>query len=75
MSPGAGDTNDWCIINHDLAFIASWAKKWLVDFNPIKTVAMLFSLRPVDYLLSLIFVINFVENHKHLGVTFFCNGQ
>ena len=66
------------VINHDLAFISSWAKKWLVDFNPIKTVAMLFSLRPVDYLLSLNFnntVINFVENHKHLGVTFSCNGQ
>ena len=29
-------------INHDLAFIASWAKKCLVDFNPIKTVAMFF---------------------------------
>ena len=66
------------VINHDLAFISSWAKKWLVDFNPIKTVAMLFSLRPVDYLLSLNFnntVINFVENHKHLGITFSCNGQ
>ena len=49
-----------------------------MDFNPIKTVAMLFSLRPVDYLLSLNFnntVINFVENHKHFGVTFSCNGQ
>ena len=52
--------------------------KWLEDFNPIKTVAMLFSLRPVDNLLSLNFnntVINFEENHKHLGVTFSCNGQ
>ena len=66
------------IINHDLAFIASWAKKWLVDFNPIKTVAMLFSLRPVDYLPTFIFDntnISFVDNHKHLGVTFSCNGQ
>ena len=66
------------IINHDLAFIASWAKTWLVDFNPIKTVAMLFSLRPVDYLPTFIFDntnISFVDNHKHLGVTFSCNGQ
>ena len=66
------------IINHDLAFIASWAKKWLVDFNPIKTVAMLFSLRPVDYLPTFIFDntnISFVDNHKHLCVTFSCNGQ
>lgn len=39
---------------------------------------MLFSPRPVDYLPSLNFNntnINFVENHKHLGVTFSCNGQ
>ena len=66
------------VINHDLALIAAWAKKWLVDFNPIKTVAMLFSLRPVDYLPSLNFNntdISFVENHKHLGITFPCNGQ
>ena len=49
-----------------------------MDFNPIKTVAMLFSLRPVDFLPSLNFnstIINVVENHKHLGVTFSCNGQ
>ena len=49
-----------------------------MDFNPIKTVAMLFSLRPVDFLPSLNFnntIINFVENHKHRGVTFSCNGQ
>ena len=39
---------------------------------------MLFSLRHVDYLPSLNFNntnINFVENHKHLGITFSCNGQ
>ena len=49
------------VINYDLAFIALWAK----------TFTILFSLRPVDYLLSLNFnntLINFVENHKHLGV-------
>ena len=38
------------IIYHDLALISNWAKKWLVDFNPIKTVAILFTLRPLDYL-------------------------
>ena len=66
------------IINHDLAFIAAWAKKWLVDFNPIKTVAMLFSFRPIEHFPLLNFnntAINFVENHKHLGVTLSCNGQ
>ena len=60
------------VINHDLALISVWAKKSLVDFNPIKTVAMLFTLRPADYLPSLNFnntIINFVESHKQLGIT------
>ena len=58
--------------------MAAWAKKWLVYFNPTKTVAMLFSLRPIEHLPLLNFnntAINFVENHKHLGVTLSCNGQ
>ena len=38
------------IINHDLVLISAWAKKWLVDFNPIKTVAIIFTLRPLDFL-------------------------
>ena len=66
------------VINHDLSLISEWAKKWLVDFNPIKTVAMLFSLRPIDALPLLNFnnsIIDFVESHKHLGITFSCNGQ
>ena len=66
------------VINHDLSLISEWARKWLVDFNPIKTVAMLFSLRPIDALPLLNFnnsIIDFVENHKHLGITFSCNGQ
>ena len=66
------------IINHDLGLISVWAKKWLVDFNPIKTVAMLFTLRPLDFLPILNFndsIINFVESHKHLGITLTFNGQ
>ena len=58
--------------------ISVWAKKWLVDFNPIKTVAMLFTLRPLDFLPILNFndsIINFVESHKHLGITLTFNGQ
>ena len=58
--------------------ISEWATKWLVDFNPIKTVAMLFSLRPIDVLPLLNFNnnnIDFVESHKHLGITLSCNGQ
>ena len=66
------------VINHDLALISIWAKKWLVDFNPIKTVAMLFTLRPLDFIPTFSFnniLINFVENHKHLGLTLSYNGQ
>ena len=66
------------IINHDLGLISVWAKKWLVDFNPIKTVAMLFTLRPLDFLPILNFndsIINFVESHKHFGITLTFNGQ
>ena len=49
-----------------------------MDFNPIKTVAMLFTLRPLDFLPLLDFnntIINFVESHKHLGITLAYNGQ
>ena len=66
------------IINHDLGLISVWAKKWLVHFNPIKTVAMLFTLRPLDFLPILNFndsIIKFVESLKHLGITLTFNGQ
>ena len=36
------------IISHDLNIISSWAKQWLVTFNPQKTEAILFSLKTVD---------------------------
>ena len=52
--------------------------EWLVEFNPIKTVAILFSLRPIDVLPLLNFnnsIIDFVESQKHLGITFSCNDQ
>ena len=51
---------------------------WLVDFKPVKTEALLFSLKPVEYIPSLNFndtEIKFVESYKHLGVTFTHNGQ
>ena len=66
------------IINHDLNLISSWAKQWLVTFNPQKTEAIFFSLKKVDELPKLIFQntnVTFVENHKHLGITFSQNGQ
>jgi hypothetical protein len=66
------------ILNHDLNLISIWAKTWLVDFNPNKTEAMLFSFNNNDVKPKLKFedtYINFVENHKHLGVTISTNGQ
>ena len=61
------------IVNHDLRFLTSWSKQWLVSFNPNKTEAILFSLKPTEIMPNLVFddiIIKFVDNHKHLGVTF-----
>ena len=30
------------ILNHDLVLVSEWARKWLVNFNPNKTLALLF---------------------------------
>ena len=65
-------------INHDLRIISAWAKQWLVDFNPAKTEAILFSLfdhvqNPQRYFDNIL--INFVDNHKHLGVTLSHDGN
>jgi len=39
------------IVNHDLYQINLWAKNWLVDFNPQKTEAILFTTQKMfDYL-------------------------
>ena len=66
------------IFNHDLALISAWAKQWLVTFNPSKTEAILFSLRQNNHTPSLFFentLNEFVESHKHLGVTLSSNGN
>ena len=66
------------IINHDLQLLTSWAKQWLVTFNPLKTEAVLFTLIKLDFLPQLVFdniTISFVDSHKDLGVTFSSNGQ
>ena len=66
------------IINHDLQMMSNWAKQWLVTFNPLKTEAVLFTLKKLDFFPHLIFdnvVINFVDSHKHLGVTISSNDQ
>ena len=71
-------TNVKEILNHDLALISAWAKQWLVTFNPSKTEAILFSLRQNNNTSSLFFentLNEFVESHKHLGVTLSSNGN
>ena len=59
------------ILNHDLVLISEWSRKWLVNFNPNKKVAMLFSYLSSGDCSHLTFDdvnIN-VPNHKHLGLT------
>ncbi|MCG7882888.1 MAG: hypothetical protein JAY96_15005, partial [Candidatus Thiodiazotropha endolucinida] len=66
------------ILNHDLSVILLWAKQWLVTFNPLKTEAIMFSLKRNYAMPNLRFDntdIEFVDSHKHLGVTLSCNGQ
>ena len=66
------------ILNHDLIMISHWAKQWLVTFNLSKTVAMFFTSKRNNQLPNLIFNdvrINFVDNHKHLGLTLSSNGK
>ena len=65
------------ILNHDLKFISVWAEQWRVDFNPNKTEAIYFSCTDIDKP-NLIFnniSVAFVENYKHLGLTFSYNGK
>ena len=65
------------ILNHDL-MIASLAKQWLVSFNPSKTVAILFSTVLDLVKPSVIFsntILDFVDNHKHLGLTLRSGGK
>ena len=38
------------IINHDLQLLTIWARQWLETFNPLKTVAVLFTLEKLDFL-------------------------
>ena len=58
--------------------LSNWAKQWLVKLNPLKTEAVLFTLKNIEAFPQLIFdntIIQFVEDHKHLGITFSSNCQ
>ena len=66
------------IINHDMQLLSNWARQWLVTFNPLKTEAVLCTLKKINILPQLIFdniPIDFVDSHKHLDVTFSSTGQ
>lgn len=65
------------ILNHDLRLITAWAEQWLVDFNPNKTEAILFSNSNVNNPLLYFdnVPITFVQEHKHLGLTFSHDGK
>ena len=59
------------IINHDLQLLTKWDRQWLVIVNPLKTGAVLFTLKTLDFLPQLVFdiiPISLVDNHKHLLV-------
>ena len=55
-----------------VSFVYFWSTKWLVDCNPQKTKCILFSTNQGNIKSQILFNIKdveFVENHKHLGVT------
>jgi hypothetical protein len=60
-------------VNNDLRFIEQWAAKWLVSFNPFKTVFVFFTLknehgpRPILYFCNK--QITESPSHTHLGLT------
>jgi hypothetical protein len=63
-------------LNSDMMKIYNWSKKLLVDFYPQKTKCMLFSTNQGNIKPQILFnneEVEFVVNHKHLGVTFSSN--
>ena len=66
------------IINFDLQVLVNWAKQWPINFNPSKIEAILFTLKQLEQFPNLIYnntLIQFVKDHKHLGLTLNNNGQ
>ena len=60
-------------LNRDLEKISHWAKTWLVSFNPIKTKSLFVTLKKPRNHPDLLFdghLLETVESHKHLGITF-----
>lgn len=67
------------ILNSDISKIYKWSQDWLVKFNPQKTETMIVSRKinkPIHPSLEMNgHEIESVENHKHLGVYFSCDGK
>ena len=66
------------VINSDLESIYIWSKQWLVNCNPQKTKAMVFSNINLPNDVEITFqdkLVEFVTCHKHLGITFDSNGK
>ncbi len=65
-------------LNENLEHILNWANQWLITFNPTKTESVYFSLKRHDRNIRLLYdgeIIENVNNHKHLGVTFSYDGK
>ena len=43
------------IINHDLQLLTSCTRQWLVTFNPLKTEAVLLTLKKLEFFPQLVF--------------------
>ena len=66
------------ILNQDLSKLSTWAKIWLVLFNPIKTEVMITSNIYFDYDIRLVMdetIKQIVETHKHLGIVLASNNK
>ena len=66
------------VINSDLESISIWSKQWLVNFNPQKTKAMVYSIINLSNDVEITFqdkLVEFVTCHKHLSITFDSNGK
>ena len=65
-------------LNDDLNTLKEWSHNWLVTFNPSKTEVLYFSANNANDHIELQFdgtVLNNVNDHKHLGITFMSNGK
>ena len=63
-------------LNNDLLSLEEWSKKWLLKFNPSKTKVVFFNTRKNKEFPKLLFQdsqLEYVQTHKHLGVTFSYN--